>query len=276
MIKTIFISITFLFCIQIYSQNNVSHKTDFNISYYPDSMKADDYIRSRCKLDIYYPENSQGFATLIWFHGGGLKEGEKYCPEDLLPFNLCVVSVDYRLSPESKAPSYIQDAAAAVAWVFNNIKDYRGNPEKIFISGHSAGGYLTSMIGLDKQWLEYFGIDANRIAGLIPLSGQMVTHTTIREEMGLVENKIIVDEYAPMNHVRKDAPPLLLITGDRNLDIPGRYEENLYLKRLMEIVGHKETRLLEMQGYGHMMINPALPLLIKEIGRICNEMDSIE
>jgi len=260
-------SIFILLSLNLYAQKE-AHKTELNIPYYPAAMQTDEYLKERCKLDIHYPLNSKGFATVVWFHGGNLVEGEKFFPEELLYQNLCVVSANYRLSPKVKAPAYIQDAAAAVAWVFKNIEKYGGDPRKIFVSGHSAGGYLASMVGLDKQWLNAHGVDANQIAGLIPLSGQTVTHSTVRDEQGLPQGKVIVDKYAPICHVRKDAPPLLLITGDRNLEIPGRYEENFYLHRLMEIAGHKETGLYELQGYTHMMIYPALPLLINEIERI--------
>jgi hypothetical protein len=77
-----------------------------------------------------------------------------------------------------------------------------------------------------------------------------------------------VDDLAPLFHVRKDAPPLLLITGDRELEMLGRYEENAYLMRMMKVVGHPDTRLYEMDGYGHNMLVPAYPLLITEVGRI--------
>jgi acetyl esterase/lipase len=268
MLKSLIIPVLLSFQIQLLAQDETTHKTELDIPYYPDSMQTDDYIRNRCRLDIHYPANIRDFATVVWFHGGGLQEGEKFFPEELMFINLCIVSVNYRLHPKVTAPAYIRDAAAAVAWVFDNIEKYGGDAKRIYISGHSAGGYLTSLIGLDKQWLEIHGIDANRIAGLIPLSGQTVTHSTIRKEMELRDTKIIVDVFAPLNHIRKDAPPLLLITGDREMDIPGRYEENLLLKRMMQYAGHEETQLHEMQGYGHMMLEPAFPLLIREIERI--------
>lgn len=266
--KSVFVfSIIIFLSVGLHAQKD-THKTELNIAYYPTAMQEDEYLKERCKLDIQYPLHSKDFATVVWFHGGNLVEGEKFFPEELMHQNLCVVSANYRLSPKAKAPAYIQDAAAAVAWVFKNIEKYGGDPEKIFVSGHSAGGYLASMVGLDKQWLNANGIDANQIAGLIPFSGQTVTHTTVRDEQGIPSGQVIVDQYAPIRHVRKDAPPLLLITGDRNLEIPGRYEENFYLHRLMEIAGHEETRLYELQGYTHMMVYPALPLLINEIERL--------
>ncbi len=170
--------------------------------------------------------------------------------------------------PKIKAPVYIEDAAAAVAWVFNHIEEFGGDPDLIFISGHSAGGYLTSMVGLDPRWLKKHDIDANRIAGLIPFSGHTITHFTVRKERGIEGTQPVVDDLAPLYHVRKDAPPLLLITGDREMEMMGRYEENAYLWRMMKVVGHPDTRLYEMDGYGHNMLVPAYPLLIREVQRI--------
>lgn len=253
------------------SQENTSYKTESEVSYYPDSWELDEYMKERCRLDIYYPENLEDFATVVWFHGGGLNSGNKFIPEALKEENIGVVAVNYRLSPKVNAPAYIQDAAAAVAWVFNNIEEYGGAAGKIFVSGHSAGGYLASMIGLDKRWLEEFDVDANDIAGLIPLSGQSITHSTIREERGLPITKVVVDDLAPLNHVRPDAPPMLLITGGRELEIPARFEENDFFNRMMKVAGHTETRLYELEGYGHMMTYPAFPLVIEEVKRICEK-----
>jgi hypothetical protein len=78
----------------------------------------------------------------------------------------------------------------------------------------------------------------------------------------------VIDDLAPLYHVRPDAPPLLLITGDREKDILSRYEENAYMMRMMELSGHKQTTLYELKGYGHAMTKPAFPLLLKEIQRI--------
>ena len=251
-----------------YSQDT-TYKTVYNIPYYESNLnKLDDYLNERCKLDIYYPDNEKEFTTIVWFHGGGLTGGNKELPDFLKNKGMCIVGVNYRLSPVVEAPSYIEDAAAAVAWVFNNIEYYGGDSSKIFISGHSAGGYLAMMIGLDKNYLFEHNIDANNIAGLIPLSGQTITHFNIRENMGMKDKQPLVDKFAPLFHVRNDAPPLLLITGDRELEMLGRYEENAYLARMMKVVGHKQTRLLELQGYDHGMTYPAFPLILKEIEQI--------
>lgn len=227
---------------------------------------ATDYMKSRCKLDLYYPANIKDFPTVVWFHGGGIQAGNKEVPRELREQGIAVVAVNYRLSPQVKAPAYIEDAAAAVAWTFKNISEYGGSAKQIFVSGHSAGGYLTSMIGLDRRWLKAHDIDADDIAGLIPYSGHTITHFTVRGERGIDGNQPIIDELAPLFHVRKDAPPLLLITGDREKEMLGRYEENAYLWRMMKVVGHSNTELYELDGYDHGgMAKPAHPLLLRFI-----------
>jgi hypothetical protein len=254
---------------KIQSKVGQEYKTEFNILYRDKTKESlTEYMESRCRLDVYYPVNEKSFATVIWFHGGGLLSGEKYIPENLKNRNIAVIPVNYRFSPQVKCPAYIEDAAAAVAWVFNNIHKYNGDPDKIYVSGHSAGGYLTLMVGLDKKWLGLYGIDANRIAGLFPFSGQTVTHSTIRRERGISEQLPVIDEFAPINHGRNDAPPLWLIAGDRALDIGARYAENAYMLEIMKLVGNKTTSLHELQGFDHMeMVEPACYVLLKSISQ---------
>lgn len=238
-----------------------------NIQYYPDSVnKKDKYISAQCTLDIYYPKGVKNYATIVWFHGGGLTGGSKEIPKALMDKGYAVIGVGYRLSPKVKAPAYIEDAAAAVAWAFQHVADYGGSTSQVFLSGHSAGGYLAMMITLDKSYLNKYAIDANKIAGLIPFSGQAITHFTIRDENGIKNTQAVIDKYAPLYFVRADAPPMLLITGDAEMELLGRYEENAYLLRMMKLAGHKNVRLLQLQGYDHGgMAEPAFPLLLKEL-----------
>jgi acetyl esterase/lipase len=247
---------------------SLKYQTETNILYRTGD-NLDDYSRERCRLDVYYPLGQKDFSTVVWFHGGGLTGGNRSVPAELKSKGVAVVAVNYRLSPKVKAPIYIEDAAAAVAWTFNNIGKYGGSTKRIFISGHSAGGYLTAMIGLDKKYLANVGIDANKIAGLIPFSGQAITHFTIRKERGIPDTQAVIDDLAPVFHVRKDAPPMLLITGDRDLELLGRYEENAYLWRMMNLVKHPDTKLFELQGYDHGgMAGPGFPLLLAFVKRI--------
>lgn len=259
------------FCLLFFAQKT-SYETKSNIQYYDSKNNlSDSYIAEKCILDVYFPTEIKGFPTVVWFHGGGLTGGKKEIPVALKEKGIGIVAVSYRLSPKVDVDKCIEDAAAAISWTFNNIRNYGGDSTLIFVSGHSAGGYLTCMVGLDKSWLKKYDIDANRIAGLIPFSAQTITHFTARKERGIPETQPIIDRLAPLFHVRPDAPPLLLITGDRELEMLGRYEENAYLMRMMKVSGHKATRLFELDGYGHGMTEPAFPLLINEIQRITKE-----
>ena len=256
----------FLLALLISVSANAQHmeyKQINDIAYYAKSIGGeDDYLKSQCRLDIYYPDTDKKVPVIIWFHGGGLTSGSKEIPEALKNQGFCVVGVGYRLSPKVQASISIEDATAAVAWVFNNIKDYNGDSDSIFISGHSAGGYLALMTVMDESRLESFDIDANDIAGLIPFSGHTITHFTIRAERNIPGEQPIIDTYAPLYFVRNNAPPILLITGDRDLEMLGRYEENSYFYRMMKVAGQQEIQIYEMQGYGHDMTHPAFPLLL--------------
>ena len=232
-----------------------AHRTDQNIPYRA-VKEADEATKERCALDIHYPEGGKDLPVIVWFHGGGLTEGKRFIPEELKNEGVVIVAPGYRLSPGVKSPVYVEDAAAAVAWVFDNIEKYGGSKKKIYLSGASAGGYLSAMVGLDKKYLAAHGIDANDVAGLIPLTPQTITHFTIRRERGLSNLQPVVDEMAPLYHVRKDAPPMLLITGDRELELWGRYEENAYFVRMMKVVGHPRIELYELQGHNHGEMTP--------------------
>lgn len=238
-----------------------------DINYYSDAVnKNDGYIDSQCTLDVYYPKDVKEFATVVWFHGGGLTGGNKEIPKALLEKGFAVVGVGYRLSPKVKAPAYIEDAAAATAWVFHNIEKYGGRTDLIFLSGHSAGGYLSMMIGLDEKYLAKYDIDANKVAANIPFSGHTITHFTIRKEMGLKDTQPLIDNYAPLYFVRKNAPPLVLVTGDAEMELLGRYEENAYMWRMMKLAGHNQTTLYKLQGFDHGgMAEPAFFLLVNEV-----------
>lgn len=231
-------------------QAQETYKTVKDISYIP-AGETDGYRKERCKLDVYYPVEKKGFPTIVWFHGGGLEGGGKHVPEMFMNQGFAVVAVNYRLSPKAQNPAYTEDAAAAVAWAYKHIEEYGGSPRRVFVTGHSAGGYLTLMVGLDKSYLQEYGVDADSIAAYLPISGQTVTHFTIRKERSLPEGIPVIDQYAPCNKARKDTPPFVLITGDRNLEMADRYEENALLASVLKNIGNKKVSLYELQGFDH-------------------------
>ena len=252
-------------CVMALSAQTV-YQTQTNIPYLLNDDETDSYRTERCKLDIYYPEGIRDFPTVVWFHGGGLTGGNKHIPRELMEKGFAVVAVNYRLSPRATNPAYIEDAAEAVAWVFRHIRQYGGDPDKIIVSGHSAGGYLSLMLALDKSYLQKHQVDADRVLAWFPLSGQTVTHFTIRKERKLADGIPVIDQYAPLNNARKGTPPIYLITGDRNQELAARYEENAHLFAVLRGLGNDKVFLHELQGFDHgSMCAPGCLLMVDYI-----------
>lgn len=224
----------------------------------------------RCFAKISYPDDSLSHPVVIWFHGGGLTKGKAKIPSELKDTEYVIVSPEYRLLPDVKIDSCIDDAAKAIAWAFNNIHKYGGDKSKIFVAGHSAGGYLASMVGFDKSRLAKYNIDADSIAGIIPFSGQAITHYEWRKiDKGMSPLQPLIDENAPIYHIRPDAPPYIIISGDRELELYGRYEENAYLWRMLKLIGHPYVQIYELDGHNHsQMVHPAFHILKTQITKI--------
>lgn len=256
----------FLLC-ACFAQAQDAYRTVKDVSYISNT-ETDVYRIERCKLDIYYPENKKDFSTIVWFHGGGLEGGGKHIPKELTEQGFAVVAVNYRLSPRAKNPSYLEDAAQAVAWTLNNIEKYGGRKDRIFVSGHSAGGYLTLILAMDKKYMSAYGADADSIAAYLPVSGQTVTHFTIRKERGLPNGIPIIDEFAPVNKARKNTPPVVLITGDKNLEMADRYEENALMASVLKNIGNQKVSLYELQGFDHgQVLGPGCYLIVNYVKR---------
>lgn len=232
---------------------------------------TDRYAQERRKMDIYYPTNQKDAPVVVWFHGGGIEGGNKHIDNELRNSGLVVMAANYRLLPKAPIDSILDDAAAAVAWAYKNAERFNGSHRKIFLAGHSAGGYLLDMIGLEKKWLAKYGVDADSLAALVPFSGQCITHYNVRREQGIGPLQPTIDKYAPLTHIRPDAPPVVIISGDRELELYGRYEEQAYFYRMLKLVGHQDVKLYELQGYDHGAMNrPAYHILKDQIRRICD------
>jgi acetyl esterase/lipase len=221
------------------------------IRYHPEAAAVAD-AEGRCVLDLRVPEGGEGFATLLWFHGGGLTGGSRNFPK-FAGQGVALVAAGYRLSPEAKLPEFIEDAAAATAWVVKNIARYGGDPRKVFVGGHSAGGYLAEMIGMDPRWLAAHGLSNRDLAGLIPVSGQATTHFHVKELQGNTRHSLVpaIDEFAPLYHAGPDLPPICLILGDRKIEFKSRVEENELLAVTLRNLGHPDVEFHELPDLDH-------------------------
>ena len=252
------------------AQVSQQYTIDKDICYRSD----DDYSSKMCLMDIAYRKGQTDQPVIVLFHGGSLRGGKRSTPSRLYRDGAVIVGVDYRLTPQVRVTEIIDDAACAIAWVMDNIEKWGGDPKKIFASGLSAGGYLVTMVGLDKSRLAKYGKDANELAGIISFSGQTITHTMERRSRGMSSRRPLVDSLAPLYHIRKDAAPILLMTGDRELESAGRYEENAYFWRMLRVVGHQDVTLYEFDGYGHNMQEPGYPMLLKFIKEHLNRQNN--
>ena len=181
-----------------------AYREEHDLPYYEPGWAGSgdaEYRQERCKLDLHCPAQP-GFATIVWFHGGGLQAGEKEIPEILKNRGVAVAAPNYRLSSaRARCPDYLEDAAAAVAWVLRHVAGYGGDPAKVYVSGGSGGAYLAAMLGLAPEYLERHGLSPRQLAGVLPVSGQMSTHFQIVNErsgtVSMAPNPVpVIDRYA--------------------------------------------------------------------------------
>lgn len=214
------------------------------------------YEQERCRLDVHPAAGTPagaGAPVVLFFHGGAIQGGDKESSRTLAallnPRGIIVAGANYRLSPRATYPAYLHDCAAAVAWIKGNIARFGGDPGRLFLAGHSAGGYLAMMSVLGPGWLAAVGLAGADVAGIVSVSGQMVTHSTVREERGIPRSVMVVDDAAPLRHARGFSPAILLVCAEH--DMPARLEENLLMQAWLQAAGHRDVTLLCVPGRDH-------------------------
>lgn len=186
-----------------------------------------------CVLDVKVPQGVTGFPTVVWFHGGGLVSGKKNFVK--IKDDIAQVAVNYRLLKKDgvteDGEKCIDDAAAATAWALSHIAEFGGDPKKVFLSGMSAGGYLTMMVGMAPKYLAKYGFSPNDLAGLAPISGQATKHFNVRARSGDTDPQYMpkIDALAPLAWVGKDFPPIVSICGQPSYEWKCCSEENKLL-----------------------------------------------
>ncbi len=208
------------------------------------------------RMDIMVPDSGSDFPVFVYYHGGGLEGGDKVWGKDLatylVPRGVLVVSANYRMYPEAVFPEYLQDAAACAAWVKKHIAEYGGDPEKIFLGGSSAGGYISMMLCYDRKWFAPYNLTTMEFAGWVHDAGQPTAHYNIMRERGLDTRRVIIDESAPIYYIglEKEYKPQLFIVSDN--DMENRPEQTtLTLSTLKHFRYNMDTvKLITMHG-GH-------------------------
>ncbi len=173
----------------------------------------------RQRLDIYRPRAAaRPVPVVVFIYGGSWNSGSKddygFAAAAFAGNGHVSVVPDYRLVPEVRFPSFLDDCAAALAWVRNNIAAYGGDPHTIFVAGHSAGAYNAVMVALDPRFLARAGLRPGFLKGVAGLSGPydflpLDTRTTL-ETFSFSPR---LEETQPVNFVRRGLPPFFLATG---------------------------------------------------------------
>ncbi|GAA4010408.1 alpha/beta hydrolase [Sphingomonas swuensis] len=188
------------------------------------ARKAGEAVRygphARHHLDVWVPSHpdSARLPVIVFFYGGGWHSGERvdygFAAAAFAAQGFVAVVPDYRLVPEVRYPDFLEDAALALRWVWSNIAFYGGDPAKITVGGHSAGAYIAAMLALDPRWLTSVQLPPSTIKAGVLLSGPF-DFAPFREWRGRATFGSYHDpaETQPINHVRADAPPLLLQHG---------------------------------------------------------------
>jgi acetyl esterase/lipase len=180
-----------------------------NIAYGPDA---------RQQLDIYVPtEKAAGSPVIVFFYGGRWETGSKddylFAGQALASKGFITVIADYRLYPTISFPVFVEDSAKAFVWAHNHIATYGGNPDNIFVMGHSAGAYDAIMIATNESFIKKAGGEYKWLRGAIGVSGPYdflpFTDDDIKDMFSTAPDS----DTQPITFVHAGMPPMFLATG---------------------------------------------------------------
>lgn len=173
----------------------------------------------RQKLDLYLPlQRDNATPVVVFFYGGSWKSGERrnyrFVGEALASRGILTVVPDYRLYPEIRYPAFLEDSAAAVAWVKRQIAAYGGDPSRVFVAGHSAGAYNAAMLAVDPQYLNAAIGSPAGICGVISMAGPIgVNLQDYKSTRPIFSHVVDAESTRPVMHVKPGEPPFLLMHG---------------------------------------------------------------
>lgn len=183
----------------------------------------------RQKLDVYVPRPAMKNApVVVFFYGGSWNSGSRsdyaFVGEALASRGIIAVLADYRLYPQVRYPLFLEDGARAVAWTHEHIRQYSGNPQRLYLMGHSSGAYNVAMLALDPGLLGAVGLSPHNLSGWIGLAGPYdflpIKNPQVRPVFFWPDSP---PRSQPINHVSRGAPPALLIAAsDDELVNPAR------------------------------------------------------
>jgi acetyl esterase/lipase len=212
-------------------------------------------------LDVWRPVDNVTTlrpVVIFWYGGGwvnGTRQDYGFAARAFASKGFVVVVPDYRKVPDIHFPAMLQDGAEAVRWTRDNVAKFGGDPARIAFAGHSAGAYTVAMLTLDRRWLKAEGVDPRIVKAAVGLCGPYdfypFTGRAI-EAMSLWPRPM---ETQPINFVRPDAPPMLLVTATKDTQVRPRNAINL--TAALKKVGAPVV-LRDYQGLTHEQVVMAL------------------
>ena len=210
-----------------------------------------DQFPEDCKLDLYLPEEGDTFPVYVYFHGGGIDNGSKggydATAQYLTDRGFAVVSADYRMYPTAKYPEFLNDAAAAVAWVQKKSGEY-ATFTNIAVGGSSAGGYITMMLYFNPSFYRNQEVDPSQIKAYNFDAGQPTTHfNVLKFDRGMDSRRVWIDDAAPLFYLDKaytapeKEPHIVIFCADN--DMVNRAEQLKMLHTAMLHMGFPEEKL---------------------------------
>lgn len=173
----------------------------------------------RRTLDVYVPTGAKATAApiLVFFYGGNWRDGDKsiyrFVGQAFASKGIITVVPDYRLYPETRFPGFVEDAAAAVAWARANAVRLGGDPDRIYLMGHSAGAYTAAMLALDPRWLDRAGVSRRAVRGLVGLAGPYDFLPLDANASAIFGGAPDLAATQPITFVSPDAPAMFLATA---------------------------------------------------------------
>lgn len=218
----------------------------------------------RHKLDLFVPKGAKDGPMMVFVHGGSWRSGNKdlygALGETFAKQGVSTAIINYRLSStkgEIKHPDHIKDVAKAFSWVKSNAKKYGGSPEKIYVSGHSAGGHLVALLATDPQYLKAEKCATTDVRGVMALSGvyQIVPALDmIRDAFG--SDLKACEAASPISHVKGNHPPFLIAYGDKDFPFLDGMAEDLG-KKLKAARCEAKVMKLPQRDHFSIIINTA-------------------
>lgn len=210
-------------------------------------------------LDVYAPASAQGAPTVLFVHGGSWQGGDKaiyrFVGESLARAGYVTGVMNYRLAPQNRYPTYVQDTAAALRWLRDHAGDFGGNPNNLFVVGHSAGAFNAVEAVDNARWLREAGVPVGAVRGVIGIAGPYAYDFRQDSSRVAFPEGSTPDEVMPDRHVRRDAPPHLLLVAANDTTVGP--QNALKLEAALKEAGVPVTRTV-LPRVNHVTIVAAL------------------